>query len=191
MGQLLDLPDALSATLRDLLAVLDLPEVDVGEALYALKKAVSFAAPSCLGLSMTLVVDGQAITLTAMDPDSDAIGIASSLRLPLCRLAPVAEGSELVLYAATPGAFVDLAADVSYALGLTPKDLHLDLNLTAPLNRSGIDGVVQHSMVNRAVGILIGRGHTPEAARRQLQHQATKRRMSLVQIAAHLISATE
>ncbi|MDP9094783.1 MAG: hypothetical protein M3N95_18055 [Actinomycetota bacterium] len=80
--------------------------------------------------------------------------------------------SSLLFYAADPGAFVDLAADLSFALGLELSDLVLDRHLTLPRHGEGIDGFEFWSGINQAVGVLIARGHTPESARTELHRLA-------------------
>jgi hypothetical protein len=77
-----------------------------------------------------------------------------------------------VLYAATPGAFVDLAADLSYALGLDRTHLVLDQHLIAPTAGSGM-GLDTQSAINQAIGVLIGGGHTLESARHELDRLAS------------------
>lgn len=79
-----------------------------------------------------------------------------------------------MLYAAAPGAFVDLAADMSYALGLAPALLPLDDDTAAPVQSSGITGLHAQAIVNQALGVLIGRGHTPETADEELKRLAAR-----------------
>jgi hypothetical protein len=90
----------------------------------------------------------------------------------LAAFSPTETGSDLVLYAATPGAFIDLAADLNYALGLHPAALTLDDDLTEPVSGTGITGLTSQSTINQALGVLIDRGHTPEAARQELNRLA-------------------
>lgn len=182
---------SLSAKLRDLVATVDLDDVDVDRSVRELRRAFEIAVPSFLGLLMTVRVDGHDVALTSMDGDELAAAIGTSLRMPLSLMSDVAPGSQMVLYARNPGAFVDLAADLRYALSLKDSDLVLDEHLPSSPPRSGLVGVEEMSIVNRAVGILIGRGNSPEEARGQLERQATKTRLLLYQIAAHMISSTE
>ena len=73
-------------------------------------------------------------------------------------------GSTIIFYAGVPGAFVDLAADLSYSLGLPPGTVVLDEDTAAPLSESGLTGAAESSTVNQAIGVLIDRGYTPATA---------------------------
>ncbi|MET0692860.1 MAG: hypothetical protein ABWX96_17150 [Propionibacteriaceae bacterium] len=188
----MDISTALSVDLKNLLRVLDLPDMDVERSLRALRFDVAVAVPSFVGLALTLVVEGQAVTLTSVEDDREFPPIGSSLRLPVELTATIASGSELILYAGTPGAFVDLAADLSYALSRSSADeIQLDQHLRPISNRSGLSGVEELSMINRALGILMGAGRTPEEARVQLERQAASSGLEVAQVAAYLVSLRE
>jgi hypothetical protein len=153
---------ALVADLKALTDVLDEPGIDLEALLRTVAADTRLAVDSYLGLTMTLMIDGYPITLTAIDPDD----IATSLRLPLDVLGHTDPGSVLVLYAAKPGAFVDLAADLSFALGLSPNTMTLDDDLTPTSDDpAGLQGLAEMVQVNQAIGILIERGHLPDSAR--------------------------
>jgi hypothetical protein len=79
-----------------------------------------------------------------------------------------------VLYAATRGAFVDLAADLSYALRIDPAKLILDSHPVENPdgNGNGLAGLAAHVTINQAIGVLIGRGHTPDSGRQELHRLA-------------------
>lgn len=79
----------------------------------------------------------------------------------------------MTFYAATPGAFVDLAADRVFSLrragqgaGDSPETIagvaavRLDDALSPLSTSSGVTGVAELAKINRAVGLLIDRGHT-------------------------------
>ena len=96
--------------------------------------------------------------------------------------------SRVTLYAATAGAFVDLAADLSYALHLpactdrsanagspdsddqrhgrvgTDRRIILDADLLPSPLASGVSGLSELSTINRAIGVLIGHGQHPDDA---------------------------
>jgi hypothetical protein len=186
-----DISTALSVDLKNLLRVLDLSDLDLEKSLRALRYDVQLTVSSFVGLSMTLVVDGQSVTLTSMDDEEEGTPIVSSMNLPLTLTSGLSQGSRLVLYASKAGAFVDLAADLTYAMKVAPHELRLDQDLTPVSRRSGLIGVAELSMINRAVGLLIGRGHTPEEAREQLERKAVQARLGVYQVAAYLISMTE
>lgn len=130
------------------------------------------------GMTMTIAADGEQVSLTADDGAAGAGGaaaeIAASLLIPLAAVSETLAGSSLLLYAATPGAFVDLAADLCYALRLDPASLVVDDHLGAPHDgpRSGLTALDGTSAINRAIGVLIERGATPESARDELHRLA-------------------
>lgn len=184
----MDIATTLAADLEHLLRALDLPDVDVAQTVHDLRVKVERAVPSFVGLSLTLLVSGQPVTLTSVTHDRPTA--ASSLRLPLHLTSAVAPGSELVLFASTPGAFVDLAADLGYVLRVEEGDIELDRRPTTP-SRSGLFGLPELAMVNRALGVLIGRGMTPEEAELRLQSEAVLRGVEVFRIAASVLSETE
>jgi hypothetical protein len=186
-----DISTALSLDLKNLLRVLDLPDLDIERSLRALRYDVAVVVPSFVGLSMTVVVEEQAVTLTSMGDEALKTLIGSSLRLPLSLTSGLSAGSELVLYALTPGAFVDLAADLAYATDAVAGDVVVDGHLTPVSRRSGLVGVEELAMINRAVGLLMGRGLSPEAARAQLQHRAGEKQQRVFQVAACLLALSE
>jgi hypothetical protein len=152
-----ELSAALAAGLAGLNLALDDPDVDIAESLQLLDTAVASAVSSFLGLSLTIDGVGQRSVLTAIRPDIADHDIATSLRVPLSR------GEEsgditLVLYSATPGAFVDLAADMSWLLGDGAEPFVLDDDLSAPVE--SVDGLLELSVVNQAIGVLIAGGYT-------------------------------
>jgi hypothetical protein len=174
---------ALAADLKALTDVLDEPGIDLEALLQALAVGTSAAVDSYLGLMMTLVIDSFPFTLTTMGP----VDVATSLRLPLNVLCDVEPGSVLVLYASRPGAFVDLAADVGFALGLAPDVVTLDGDLSPTSDAGGLNGLAEMSQVNQAIGILIEQGHLPDSARDELHHMAARTQTTLHAAAEELI----
>lgn len=187
----MDISTALSKDLANMLLVLDLPDLDVEATLLALRTDVQSAVPSFVGLSMTLVMHGQPVTLTSMNLSDPLPDIASTLRLPVALAATVAPDSRLTLFATAPGAFVDLAADVRYALSALDDEVSIDQDLQPSTLVSGVSGLAELSMVNRALGLLMGRGLTLAAAQEHLQRQADQSNLQLFQVAAFMVSMTE
>lgn len=144
---------------------LDDPGIDLKAQLPQLIADVRHAVASYLGMRMTIALDGNEVSFTIHHATGS---IAASLRLPLTAFSPTETGSNLVLYAATSGAFIDLAADLSYALGLHlhPAALPTDDDLTLPVRGSGITGLNRQSTINQALGVLIDLGRTPEPGAR-------------------------
>jgi hypothetical protein len=172
---------AVTADRASLTETLDDPDAVIADTLRQLAAQARLAVRSYLGLSVVITVSGQQINLTALDERSRPGDILASLLLPLPLARPDGDRGEpliaLILYAARPGAFIDLAADLSW---LTQRDLSefaLDEHLTPardPDQASGLDAV---SVINQAIGMLIARGHLPQDAERELAARATRARV--------------
>jgi hypothetical protein len=182
----MEIPAALAADLKALTDALDEPGTDLETLLRTLAADARSTVDSFRGLTMRLIIDGYPITLTTMDP----VDVGASLRMPLKALCDVEPGSELLLYADKPGAFVDLAADLSYALRLTPDAVILDDDLNPASSPAGIGGLTEMSHVNQAIGILIDQGHLPRNARTELERLAHQAETTVHAAAEHLIRTT-
>jgi hypothetical protein len=158
------------------------------------------AVPSYRGLQLTIVHGGQPVILTDLLPTEADGAVLSSLRVPLSAVGPDHDdGSRVIFYAGTPGALVDLAADLCYVLKtsvitvsagseqagfngngraeqrqtqVTPS-LVLDADVLLSTSVSGLTGLSELSAVNRAVGILIDQGHDLGQAYGRLRREAT------------------
>jgi hypothetical protein len=167
-----DISAALAADLAALTQALDNPNIDLEQGLQAFIGDAKLAISSYTGMTMTIALDGHTVSFTAHHDATSATVAATSLLIPLAALTTSDTASTLRLYAATPGAFVDLAADLSYALGTDPTTLVLDNHLPAPEDSSGMTGLAAHFAIDQAIGVLIGGGHTPETARDELHRLA-------------------
>lgn len=78
----------------------------------------------------------------------------------------------LVLYAGSPGAFVDLAADLAWLTARPLSDFVLDQHLTIPAGSDTGTQLSAASVINQAIGVLIGIGYTPRQADLRLDSQA-------------------
>jgi hypothetical protein len=176
---------ALTAELASLDQTLDDPTVDMLETLDSLGATAALAVNSFLGLTVTATAgEGQGFTLTAMQAATSSVP-GASIRMPLSIFAPptlddegsaalaVAVDGAVIFYAGTPGAFVDLAADISWLSG-SSAGLVLDHDLVPPdpEGESGLDDIVA---VNQAVGMLLARGFLPDQARTELDRWAALR----------------
>jgi len=164
---------AVTEQLGALTAALDDPGTDLRSILDVLADDLSAAVSTFLGLTMTLQQDGLPVTLTAIHPDLVLIA-GASLALPLTAPTGAGTGGIVVFYARNPGAFVDLAADtrrVRGPVGRVVPDGHLP-SRSHPPHRPGITGLADLSVVNRAIGVLITRGHTLGEARAELRRRA-------------------
>ena len=183
--------DALTAQLSVLTAALDDPGTDLETILEVLVDDLSAAVSSFLGLTMTLQLDGCALTLTTMDADL-ALTAGASLTLPVGRSTDGAPGGTVVFYARHPGAFVDLAADLHRVHDLD-GDVYLDGHLPSAGDqpcRSGITGLAELSVVNQAIGVLITRGHTPAGAIAELGSRAAGTPRGVPEVAEHVLAST-
>jgi hypothetical protein len=174
---------------------------------------IEAAVPSYLGMQLTILQNGYPVTLTRITRRGTA---TTSLRIPLTVFGPRFDpDSGVILYAATAGAFVDLAADLSYALHVpTSIDRSTDpgssecddqrhsqvdgnrritLDADVPLNPpvSGVSGLSELSTINRAIGVLIGQGHHPDHAGHTLRRRAFRQGLEPQSYAARLLRRTE
>jgi hypothetical protein len=139
-----DISTALAADLAALTESLDDPGTDISQTLRRLAADTKIAVHSYLGLSAMFSVGGRRLEFTAFEEDAETEDIRASLRISL---PPNVSGSEdpaatasLILFAATPGAFLDLATDLSWLL----------------------------STIDQAIGVLISQGNTLEQAHQHL-----------------------
>jgi hypothetical protein len=159
----------------------------LAESIDELSTGARQAVSSLLGLSITVTVDGQDVTLTSMPDSVEASDIGSSLAVPLSAIMPIA-GGVAVLYAGKPGSFVDLAADLRHVLQQADGELRMDENLLPP-TLSGLTGAHELSTINKAIGVLIDRGFPPEDAKDELQRQARMSHCQLHQAAEQLLES--
>jgi hypothetical protein len=80
---------------------------------------------------------------------------------PVCDWASI---NALILYAQRRGAFIDLAADLSWLTGRDPSEFVLDHHFTLPNHLDAPEGLTVASVINQAIGVLIAHGRTPEQA---------------------------
>ena len=145
---------------------------------------------------MRLVENGHPVSVTAFLNSEYAESITTSLRLPFAAFGSDFDpDSGVVFYAATPGAFVDLAADLGCALDTpttTPdacgspagdtdgysqnaghrnghQVIAVDANLPLTVVESGLTGLEELSTINQAVGFLMDQGHHSEQAHATLR----------------------
>jgi hypothetical protein len=198
-----DVSGSLSEQLSALTDALDDPGSDLPAILSVLVDDLTAAIPSFLGLTMTLEL-AHPFTLAAMDA-TGADTARTSLQVPLDprrslldaprqRSAPPVAGpgpgSSVTFYAATRGAFVDLAADAQLAWGLDGQvllDQHLPIGRDGPAGSTY--GLRQQIEINRALGVLVSEGHTWDRARAQLRHRALRWQLSEPAAAALILGS--
>jgi hypothetical protein len=165
---------ALAADLGILTAALDEPGADVLHSLHRLGVDAQAAVPTYLGLSVTVDGSDPPFTFTTF-ADGAADDVRTSLRMTLP--AHVGDGRAapsvaLTLYAETPGTFVDLTADLAWLTGRPHGDFVLDQHLSVPACSDAATYLRTTSVINQAIGVLIGRGYTPRQAHSTLDNQA-------------------
>ncbi|HJZ27049.1 MAG TPA: hypothetical protein VJ370_12310, partial [Streptosporangiaceae bacterium] len=124
---------ALAADLGILTAALDEPGADVLHSLHQLGVDAQAAVPTYLGLSVTVEGSDPPFTFTTVE-DGAAGDVRTSLRLTLPGVGDgrAAPSVALILYAETPGTFVDLTADLAWLTGRPPSDFALDQHRSVP-----------------------------------------------------------
>ena len=183
-ASLLDVPRGLLASLRDLTIGIDGDELAVGELLAALIRELETSVSSYRGLHLTISQNGFPVVLTAF-PDGHDGALGTSLRIPLALLNPgfTAE-SRIVFYAGIPGAFVDLAADLAFALrsastsepveDSAPSAIRLDADPPPGTRGFTLSGLTELSTIERAIGVMLGEGHHPDHAHATLSSDAAR-----------------
>jgi hypothetical protein len=160
---------ALAADLGILTAALDEPGTDVADSLRQLAADATAAVPTFLGLSVTVAGSDPLFTFTVFVEGAGTGDIRTSLRLALSGVGDVRLPTVvLVLYAGSPGTFVDLAADLAWLTVRPLSEFVLDQHLPGPAERCSATGLFEASVINQAVGALIAQGCTPEQAERHL-----------------------
>lgn len=164
----------LAAELAILTEALDDPGSDVAESLLHLSADARTAVASYLGVMVVIARTDPPIAFTAFEEGVEDGAIRSSLMLVPARVGHdgCVSRVSLILFAGAAGAFVDLAADLSWMTGRRLADVILDQHLSVLVGRPAAGTLRAASAVNQAVGILVGRGYTPEQANRELDARA-------------------
>lgn len=187
----------LSAQLRLLAAGAVLDGDPLSEDVADLVSYVQQAVPSYVGMRLVLLDHGWPVTLTELIGAAE-MPVVTSLRIGLTALADgTGYGGSLVFWATATGAFVDLAADLSHALGLpvtTPATASSGPRFSSPIELdvvslpaaavSALDGLTELSIINQAIGSLIEQGHLPDEA-----HEVIRQGAAAAGLAPHLFAA--
>jgi hypothetical protein len=164
---------ALAAELAVLTEALDDLGADVAENLLRLATDARAAVASYRGLMVVIDSADPPIAFTAFDDGADTGDIRTSLMLAAATVSHDAlPRVSLILFAAVPGAFVDLAADLTWMTGHPLTSVILDQHLPVRVDDHAGDTLQKASVINQALGVLIGRGYTPEQADLQLAARA-------------------
>ena len=173
------IPSALAADLALLTDALDTGSADIASTFSLLSSDVAAAVSSYAGLSVRIHSLGGLAELTTLDDPAVIAGVVTSLRIPVPVASQVPGPSVvIVLYATLAGAFVDLAADLAWLTDVALADVGLDLDLDLDLDpraRSGVATPISSlSSIDQAIGVLVGRGHTPEETLVELETLAAR-----------------
>ena len=188
------IPAGLAAELDLLTQALDLPDTDVAETLTRLAADALTAVDSYLGLSVMIIANRSQFDLTVLEEGTKPEHIRTSLLVPLST-ADAAQASSpptsvaLILYAAAPGAFIDLAADLAWITGRPLADFPFDEHRTLPANYTDPTPLAAMSHINQALGVLIGYGSVPEQAERDLYARAAAAGIDVVGAATLILAA--
>lgn len=168
---------ALAADLATLTAALDDPGLVIADTLAQLVADTKLAVRAYVGLTVTITASGRQFTLTVLESGIEPGDIVTSLRFSM-QSAPRddswASVAVLILYAAKPGAFVDLAADLAWLTGRALADFVLDQHRTPPPDTDPPSGLAAASLIDQAIGVLIAYGYTPERAHREIDARAER-----------------
>ena len=109
----------MAAALAILTEALDEPGTDIAHSLHRLTLDAAAAIPSHLGLSVVVSHSDPPFTVTTLADGAVAGDICTSLHVPLPGIGAGHEPASVavILYAGTPGTFVDLAADLAWLTG--------------------------------------------------------------------------
>jgi hypothetical protein len=162
-----------------------------------LSREVVAVVPSCVAVSIALSRLGVDVLITAPitgpvaapEPTPRVVLISSSLALSL----PAAgSGSVLVLQASAPGAFLLLAEHLTALLGSGHPSPELDAHL-APLGASTgpvlAEALAELSLLDRALGVLIGHGWPPEEGEQELHRRAAAAGLTVAAVAERLLAS--
>ena len=165
---------AMVAALSILTEALDEPGTDIAHSLQQLALAAAAAIPTYHGLSVVVPHSDPPFTLTTLADGVKAGDIRTSLQvlLPTMEAGHDTATVAVILYASVPGTFVDLAADLAWLTGRAISDVTLDGHLSVPAAADIGAQLQAASAINQAIGVLIGRGYSPDQAHRHLDTQA-------------------
>ncbi len=188
----MQMPAALQRDLQALTDALDDPDADLAGSFTQLAASVRLTVESYLGLSLLVASWPDDTVLTVFDDFADRSLARTSLFLALSAAAtstdePTLTG--LVLYAATPGAFVDLAVDAAWLE--VAHALSLDHHLPPPTDTTPSTVLADRSTVNQALGVLLSRGATLQRARAELRRRPEDGQVSEVGVARRILAELE
>jgi len=179
-----DMPAGLAADLTQLTDALADPDADLAAMVARTHESLSTLISSALGVAIIVRTAGVEVCVSTVD--RSAPPASTSLAVPLSGWTDGTLDGSVVFYAATPGALVDLAADLGWLLG-ERESLVLDGDLPPRLSDQAVVGLHELSVIGQACGVLITRGRSTEAARAELDQAALLSGTTVDVIAERLI----
>lgn len=155
----MDISKVLAADLTELMQGLDDHGVNVDSSLSMLQRDLRLAVRSLVAFRIGIRGQfGSWMVFSCAASPVHPREVASTLRVPLPSVDESASEATMTLYAARPGAFVDLGADLAYALGVPLEIARIDLDLPTAVITAGVAGLDDQTTVHQAVGIMMARG---------------------------------
>jgi hypothetical protein len=180
---IVDISPALSSDLATLTEALDCDGIDLAAQLDELAAGLRRAS---LGMTIIISGDGDTITLSAVDVMATSPIAVSPLTPPLAP-SSTEPGSSYVRFAPVD-VVLGVAADPSDPAGSDTAALGPDNRAVTLTAGPGLPRVLQRcSAINQAIGVLIGRGRTPESAREDLARLAEFGHTDVFQAAQYLL----
>ena len=124
----MDISTTLIDEINDLLTGIEVDPQRLLELLRALRRDFRLAVRSYIGLQLTAFAGSHPVQLTSMEALADFEAITTSMQLSLQGVGR-SSPSTVVAFATAPGAFVDLAANISFAHQLRGGELLLDRHI--------------------------------------------------------------
>jgi hypothetical protein len=182
----------LTNALATLTEGLDDPSIDLHTLLSELVAGLTESVDSLVSVALTVVADDRTYSVTALT-STDAAA-QTSVSIPLRSQHGSAAEARMILLAATPGAFVDIAADIGFASELDPATIHMDTHLS-PANDGDLvidlqQDLEDRSAIDQALGVLLERGTTMHAANLALVHRADRSGIALADAARAVLAET-
>lgn len=174
--------------LTELVALTDTVPDQLVAQVFGVLDALGAAVSGPAGLHLRVIHSGQPVTMTLTLTDR----VQTSLRIPLTLLSPTHQpGGQIVFYSTVPGAFVDLAADLTHTLhrpSSASETVALDVDLPAGPARSVLTGLDELAALHRAAGVLIDQGHHPDDVHQVLQDRAAAHQMTTLALARQILA---
>ncbi len=181
---LVEISSNLALALDSLTEVCADPAIDLGVLLQQLVSAAEESVESLVSVTLTVWVDDYPFTVAATT-GSGSDSVQASVWIPLPAESHATVGSELLLLAGAPGAFVDMAADVVFVLRLDPDVVKLDVHLWAndsEIYSETID-LDDRRTVDQALGVLVAQGAVLQDADEDLRLRADRHGYALADAA--------